>query len=280
VDVQAVVYERTGGPEVLTVREVPDPEPGEGTVLVDVEAAGVNFRDVYEREGRPPYTASPPAVIGVEGAGTVAGTGERVAWLDVRGSYAGRVAAPRDKVVPVPDGVGTEVAAAAMLQGCTAQYLVSESYPVAEGDWVVVHAAAGGVGLLLTQLVRARGGHVLATTSTEEKAELARAAGADEVVVGYDGFPERVRELSGGAGAAVVYDGVGGHGSLYVQRPTLATYTRTPELLRGLAGAVLDHIAAGRLDVRIGGRRPLAQAREAHEDLEARRTTGKLLLLP
>jgi NADPH:quinone reductase len=316
VNVQAVVYERTGGPEVLTVREVPDPEPGEGTVLVDVEAAGVNFRDVYEREGRPPYTASPPAVIGVEGAGTVAGTGERVAWLDVRGSYAGRVAAPRDKVVPVPDGVGTEVAAAAMLQGCTAQYLVSESYPVAEGDWVVVHAAAGGVGLLLTQLVRARGGHVLATTSTEEKAELARAAGADEVVVGYDGFPERVRELSGGAGAAVVYDGVGrttfaagltalrptgrmilygaasgppeplelhslaGHGSLYVQRPTLATYTRTPELLRGLAGAVLDHIAAGRLDVRIGGRRPLAQAREAHEDLEARRTTGKLLLLP
>ncbi|WP_369133871.1 quinone oxidoreductase [Modestobacter sp. I12A-02662] len=313
---QAVVYERTGGPEVLTVREVPDPEPGEGALLVDVEAAGVNFRDVYEREGRRPYTATPPAVIGVEGAGTVAGTGERVAWLDVRGSYATRVAAPRDKVVPVPDGVDTDVAAAAMLQGCTAQYLVSESYPVAEGDWVVVHAGAGGVGLLLTQLVRARGGHVLATTSTGEKAELARAAGADEVVVGYEGFPERVRELSGGVGAAVVYDGVGrttfaagltalrptgrmilygaasgqpeplelhslaGHGSLYVQRPTLATYTRTPELLRTLAGAVLDHVAAGRLDVRIGGRRPLAQAREAHEDLEARRTTGKLLLLP
>jgi NADPH:quinone reductase len=316
VNVQAVVYERTGGPEVLTVREAPDPEPGEGAVLIDVEAAGVNFRDVYEREGRPPYTASPPAVIGVEGAGTVVGTGERVAWLDVRGSYATRIAAPRDKVVPVPDGVDTDVAAAAMLQGCTAQYLVSESYPVAEGDWVVVHAAAGGVGLLLTQLVRARGGHVLATTSTEEKAELARAAGADEVVVGYDGFPERVRELSGGAGAAVVYDGVGrttfaagltalrptgrmilygaasgqpeplelhslaGHGSLYVQRPTLATYTRTPELMRGLAGAVLDLVAAGRLDVRIGGRRPLAQARQAHEDLEARRSTGKLLLLP
>jgi NADPH2:quinone reductase len=179
-----------------------------------------------------------------------------------------------------------------------------------------VHSAAGGVGQLLTQLVRARGGHVLATTSTEEKAELARAAGADEVVVGYAGFAERVRELSGGEGAAVVYDGVGrttfdagltalrpsgrmivygaasgqpepldvhrlaGHGSLFVQRPTLATYTRTPQMLRERGGAVLELVAAGRLDVRIGARLPLAEARRAHEDLEARRTTGKLLLLP
>jgi len=156
--VQAVVYERTGGPEVLTIREVPDPEPGEGQVLVDVAAAGVNFRDVYEREGRRPYTAPPPAVIGVEGAGTVVGTGERVAWHDVRGSYAARVAAPRDKLVPVPDGVELEIAAAAMLQGLTAQYLVTDSCPVAEGDWAVVHSAAGGVGQLLTQVVRARGG--------------------------------------------------------------------------------------------------------------------------
>jgi NADPH2:quinone reductase len=315
-DVQAVVYERTGGPEVLAVREVSDPEPQEGAVTVDVAAAGVNFRDVYEREGRPPYTAAPPAVIGVEGAGTVVGTGERVAWLDVRGSYAGRVAAPRDKLVPVPDGVELDVAAAVMLQGCTAQYLVTDSYPVAEGDWAVVHSAAGGVGLLLTQLVRARGGHVLATTSTEEKAELARAAGADEVVVGYEGFAKRVRDLSGGEGAAVVYDGVGrttfdagltalrpggrmivygaasgqpeplevhrlaAHGSLFVQRPTLATYIRTPEMLQRRAGAVLEMVAAGRLDVRIGARLPLAEARRAHEDLEARRTTGKLLLLP
>jgi NADPH2:quinone reductase len=315
-DVQAVVYERTGGPEVLTIREVSEPEPQEGTVTVDVAAAGVNFRDVYEREGRPPYTAAPPAVIGVEGAGTVVGTGERVAWLDVRGSYAGRVAAPRDKLVPVPDGVELDVAAAVMLQGCTAQYLVTDSYPVAEGDWAVVHSAAGGVGLLLTQLVRARGGHVLATTSTEEKAQLARAAGADEVVVGYAGFAERVRDLSGGEGAAVVYDGVGrttfdagltalrpggrmivygaasgqpeplevhrlaAHGSLFVQRPTLATYIRTPEMLQQRAGAVLEMVAAGRLDVRIGARLPLAEARRAHEDLEARRTTGKLLLLP
>jgi NADPH2:quinone reductase len=314
--VQAVVYEGTGGPEVLTLREVPDPEPSGGAVLVEVAAAGVNFRDVYEREGRPPYTASPPAVIGVEGAGTVVDTGDRVAWLDVRGSYAQRVAAPAEKLVPVPDGVELDVAAAVMLQGCTAQYLVTDSYPVGEGDWAVVHSAAGGVGLLLTQLVRAQGGHVLGTTSTEEKAELARAAGADEVVVGYDGFADRVRELSGGGGAAVVYDGVGrttfdagltalrpggrmilygaasgqpeplelhrlaGAGSLFVQRPTLATYTRTPELLRQLAGAVLGMVAAGRLDVRIGARLPLAEARRAHEDLEARRTTGKLLLLP
>ncbi|MDP9497481.1 MAG: quinone oxidoreductase [Actinomycetota bacterium] len=313
---QAVVYERAGGPEVLAVREQPDPVPGDGEVLVDVEAVGVNFRDVYEREGRPPYSASPPAVVGVEGAGTVVGTGERVAWLDVRGSYAARVAAPRDKLVPVPDGVEAEVAAAVLLQGCTAQYLAADSYPVQDGDRVVVHSAAGGVGLLLTQLVRARGGSVLATTSTEDKAELARAAGADDVVVGYDGFAERVRELSGGEGAAAVYDGVGrttflaglaalrptgrmvlygaasgqpepldllqlaAHGSLYVQRPTLATYTRTSGMLRERAGAVLDLVAAGRLDVRIGARYPLAEARRAHEDLEARRSTGKLLLLP
>ena len=313
---QAVVVERRGGPEVLTVSEVPEPEPGDGAVLVDVAAVGVNFRDVYEREGRPPYGGDLPRVIGAEGAGTVVGTAERVAWLGVGGSYATRVAARREKLVPVPDGVGLDVAAAVLLQGCTAQYLAADSYPVAEGDWVVVHSAAGGVGLLLTQLVRDRGGHVLATTSTAEKAELARAAGADDVVVGYDGFAERVRELSGGEGAAAVYDGVGrttfaagltalrptgrmivygaasgqpdplevqslaAHGSLYVQRPTLGTYTRTPQLLRERAGAVLDLVAAGRLDVRIGGRYPLAEARRAHEDLEGRRTTGKLLLLP
>lgn len=313
---QAVVIERTGGPEVLTVGTAPEPVPGEGGVLVDVAAVGVNFRDVYEREGRPPYTQPLPAVVGIEGAGTVVGTGERVAWLGVSGSYASRVAAHRELLVPVPDGVDTEVAAAAMLQGCTAHYLATDSYPVAAGDWTVVHSAAGGVGLLLTQLVKARGGHVLATTSTDDKADLARGAGADEVVVGYEGFAERVRELSGGEGAAVVYDGVGratftagltalrptgrmvlygaasgqpepfvlqelaGHGSLYVQRPTLATYTRTPQMLRERAGAVLGMVADGRLDVRIGGRYPLAEVRQAHEDLEARRTTGKLLLLP
>src|SRR3712207_5873200 len=193
--------ERTGGPEVLTARGLPPPDPGADQALVDVEAVGVNLRDVYEREGRPPYGGDVPRVVGAEGAGTVVGTGERVAWLDVAGSYAARVAAPRDRLVPVPDDVPLDVAAAVMLQGCTAQYLAADSYPVTEGDWVVVHSAAGGVGLLLTQLARERGGHVLATVSTEAKAELARAAGADEVVVGYDGFAERVRELSGGDGA-------------------------------------------------------------------------------
>ena len=312
---RAVVFERNGGPDVLAPGEVPDPQPGDGEVLVRVEAAGVNYMDVYEREGKPGYGSTPPAVPGAEGAGTIADTGERVAWMNVPGSYAELLAAPRDRLVPVPEGLPSDVAAATLLQGITAHYLANDSYPVQPGDWAVVHAAAGGVGLLLTQLVKQRGGHVLATTSTPDKAELARAAGADEVV-GYDGFAARAREVSGGAGAAVVYDGIGratfaegldalrptgsmivygaasgapepleiatlaAKGSLYVQRPTIKTYVRTPELLRTRAGQVLDLVVSGRLDVRIGATYPLAEARRAHEDLEARRTTGKLLLLP
>jgi len=311
---RAVVFERNGGPEVLEPKDVPEPSVADGEVLVDVEAVGVNYRDVYERNGGG-YGSPPPAIIGVEGAGTIAGTGERVAWSNVPSSYAQRVVAPRDRLVPVPDGVSTEIAAAAILQGMTAVYLVDDSYPVQTGDWVLVHAAAGGVGLLLTQLVKLRGGHVIATTSTEEKAALARGAGADEVI-GYEGFAERAREITGGEGVAAVYDGVGkatfldglkairptgrmilfgsasgqpeplntaslaAAGSLYVQRPTLGTYTRTPELLRNLAAKLFEPIAAGQLDVRIGDRYPLEQAQQAHEDLEARRTTGKLLLIP
>jgi NADPH2:quinone reductase len=253
--------------------------------------------------------------MGVEGAGTVADTGQRVAWIGVQGSYAERVAADRDRLVPVPDGVSSEVAAAALLQGMTAHYLASDSYPVQDGDWVVVHAAAGGAGSLLTQIVKLRGGRVIATTSTDEKAALAREAGADEVI-GYEGFAERAREIAGGEGVAAVYDGVGkttfldgfkairptgrmilygsasgqpdpvdvmrlaAAGSLYVQRPTLMTYTRTPELLHQRAEALLELIAQGKLHVRIGGRYPLAEARRAHEDLQARKTTGKLLLIP
>lgn len=310
----AIVFDRNGGPEVLEARQVPDPEPGEGEVLVDVEAVGINFRDVYEREGRG-YGSTPPAVVGVEGAGRIADTGERVAWSHVAHSYAERVAARRDALVPVPDGVSSELAAAVLLQGMTAHYLAFDSYPVQEGDWVLVHAAAGGVGLLLTQLAKLRGGRVIATTSTEAKAELARAAGAAEVL-GYNGFADRVREITDGEGVAAVYDGVGHTtfeegltalrptgrmilygaasgqpeplelarlapaGSLYVQRPTLATYTRTPELLLSRGGAVLDLVAAGRLEVRIGGRYPLSEARRATEDLEARRSTGKLILVP
>jgi NADPH:quinone reductase len=310
----AVVFERNGGPDVLTYAEVPDPEPGPGDALVDVEAAGVNYMDVYEREGKG-YGSPPPATPGAEGAGTIAGTGERVAWMNVPGSYAQRLSAPRERLVPVPDTLASDVAAAAMLQGITADYLVSDSYPVHPGDWAVVHAAAGGMGLLLTQLIKLRGGRVIGTTSSEEKAALAREAGADEVL-GYEDFDGRVREITGGEGAAVVYDGVGrttfdaglkalrptgsmilygaasgqpepltlqtlaAHGSLYVQRPTVKTYTRTPEMLQERARRVLDLVSTGRLEIRIGARYPLDQARQAHEDLEARRTTGKLLLTP
>jgi NADPH:quinone reductase len=310
----AVVFERNGGPEVLEYREFPDPTPSDGQALVRVEAAGVNYRDVYEREGQG-YGSKPPAVIGVEGAGTLADSGERVAWVAVPGSYAELVAADRGQLVPVPDGVSSETAAAALLQGMTAHYLAFDSYPIEQDDWVIVHAAAGGVGLLLTQIAKLRGGRVIATTSTEEKASLAHQAGADEVI-GYEGFAERVREITGGEGVAAVYDGVGkatflaglgtlrpfgrmilygaasgppeplnlaalrDGGSLYVQRPVLGHYTRTPELLRERAAPVFELIAAGRLDVRIGHRYPLSEARRAHEDLEARRTTGKLLLVP
>jgi NADPH2:quinone reductase len=310
----AVVFEHNGGPEVLEYKEVPDPTPGHGQVLVEVDAVGVNYRDVYERVGGG-YGQPPPAVLGVEGAGRVADSGQRVAWVGVPGSYAERVAADRDRLVAVPEAVSSELAAAALLQGMTAHYLAFDSYPVKEGDSVLVHAAAGGVGLLLTQLARLRGARVIATTSTEEKAALAREAGADEVI-GYEGFAERVRGLTDGEGVAAVYDGVGkttflegfkalrplgrminygsasgrpepldvatlaSSGSLYIQRPILGTYTRTPELLRERAGQVLELMASGKLEVRIGRRYPLSQARRAHEDLEARKTTGKLVLLP
>ena len=311
---RAIYFERNGGPEVLEVRDLPTPAPGDDEVLVNVDAVGINYRDVYERIGGG-YGSAPPAIIGVEGAGMIAGTGERVAWAHVDGSYAEQIVAPRDKLVSIPDDVSAEVAAAAILQGMTAHYLATDSYPVAEGDWVLVHAAAGGVGLLLTQLAKLRGGRVIATTSTDAKAKLAQDAGADEVI-GYEDFAERVNEITGGEGVSAVYDGVGKTtfldglkalaptgrmilygaasgqpdplalsalapaGSLYVQRPTLQTYTRTPELLRGRAAELFELIESGALDVRIGARYPLDQARQAHEDLEARKTTGKLLLIP
>jgi NADPH2:quinone reductase len=311
---RAIHFDRNGGPDVLEAREAAEPAAGEGETLVHVEAVGVNYRDVYEREGNG-YGTPPPAIIGVEGAGTIAGTGERVAWISVPASYAERVVAPRARLVAIPDAVSTEAAAAAILQGLTAHYLANDSYPIAEGDWVLVHAAAGGVGLLLTQIAKLRGGRVIATTSTGEKAELARAAGAD-VVIGYEGFAERVHEITSAAGVAAVYDGIGAttfreglraieptgrmilygaasgqpdplelqllasSGSLYVQRPTLQTYARTPELFAARAEQLFALMATGDLDVRIGARYPLEHARQAHEDLEARRTTGKLLLIP
>jgi NADPH2:quinone reductase len=310
---RAVRITTHGGPDVLEVVDVPPPEPGPGQLLVDVAAVGVNYRDVYEREGA--YGGDLPAIIGAEGAGSVVGSGDRVAWVSAPGSYAEHVVIDADRAVPVPDGISDELATAALLQGITAHYLSTSTHAVEPGENVVVHAAAGGVGLLLTQMVAMRGGRVIATTSTEEKAELARGAGAAEVI-GYDGLAEQVRELTDGVGADVVYDGVGeatfdeslaalrprgdmvlfgaasgrvspfdpmrleGGGSLYLTRPSIRHYTATREELLERAADVFAWIAEGKLDVRIAGRYPLADARRAHEDLEARRTTGKLLLLP
>ena len=321
---RAIVVSRHGGPEVLEPGDRPDPTPGPGQLLVDVAAAGVNFMDVYWREGRPPYAGSLPWVPGAEGAGRVRAAGEGVegfepgalvAWSGAPGSYAEQVLVPAAAAVPVPDRVGADEAAAVMLQGMTAHYLCTDTYPVAPGDVVVVHAAAGGVGLLLTQLVKLRGGVVVATTSSADKAALAREAGADHVT-GYGDFADVVRSVSGGRGAAAVYDGVGATtfeaglgclrtrgmmvlygaasgpvppfdlsrlatgGSLYVTRPTLVSYISTREELLRRSGELFDLMAAGRLSVRIGATYPLDAARRAHEDLQGRTTTGKLLLIP
>jgi NADPH2:quinone reductase len=319
---RAWVVTAIGGSEVLELQDVPEPPARPGTVLVAVEAAGVNFRDVYERNGT--YPTSPPFVAGTEGAGRVLEVGEgvtgfasgdRVVWNAGQGSYAERVAVPAAAAVPVPDGVSSEVAAAVFLQGLTAHYLATSTYPVGAGDVAVVHAAAGGVGLLLTQVVKLLGGRVIATTSGGEKADLARAAGADDVIA-YEGFAEQVRTLTDNAGASVVFDGVGqatfdeslaalrprgtmvlygaasgpvppvdpirlqNRGSLYLTRPSLQHYVADRVELEMRAEAVFGWITAGRLSVRIGGRYPLADARQAQDDLVARRTTGKLLLLP
>lgn len=306
---KAIWFERLGGPDVLEVRDVPEPVPGDDEVLVRVEAVGVNYRDVYERT-RENYGVDPPAVIGAEAGGTTA-DGERLVWSAVPHSYAEQVAVPRAKAVSVPEGVATELAVAVLLQGMTAHYLAHDSYLIRAGDRVVVHAAAGGVGQLLTQIAKLRGGYVIATASTEEKRALARDLGADETL-SYEEFVEHAKELN----AAAVYDGIGkttfdagfdalaptgrmilygsasgkpdpvdphtleSKGSLYLQRPTLGTYTRTPELLEARAADVFALVASGELKVAIGARYPLADARRAHEDLEARKTTGKLLLIP
>ncbi len=321
---RAVVVNEHGGAEVLRAADWPAPEPGPGDLLVDVAAAGVNYMDIYQRENRPPYDGPVPYVPGVEGAGTVAaagagvtefGPGDRVAWALGPGSYAERVVIPAGRAVSVPADVGLDVAAAAMLQGMTAHYLCHSTYPVAAGQVAVVHAAAGGVGLLLTQMIKMRGGIVVATTSATPKAVLAQQAGADRVA-GYEGFGAVARELTGGAGAAVVYDGVGqatfdaslaalaprGYmvlygaasgpvppvdpqrlntgGSLFLTRPTLAHYLAGRGELLHRAGEIFGWIGSGRLSVRIGGRYPLEQAPSAHRDLAGRGTTGKLLLVP
>jgi NADPH:quinone reductase len=320
---QAIRIVKHGGPDVLEVVDVPAPEPATGQLLVDVAAVGVNYRDVYEREGV--YGGGLPTIIGAEAAGSVAALGEgvsefaagdRVAWISGPGSYAAQVAVDAERVVPVPAGVSDELAAAALLQGITAQYLSTSTHAVQPRENVIVHAAAGGVGLLLTQMVAMRGGRVIATTSTEEKAQLAREAGAAEVIP-YEQFAARaMKELTGGLGVDVVYDGVGAAtfdeslaslrprgvmvlygsasgrvpavdpmrlengGSLYLTRPSIRHYTATRQELLERAREIFDLITEDKLRVRIGGHYPLEEARRAHEALEGRRTTGKLVLIP
>ncbi|GEL16650.1 quinone oxidoreductase family protein [Pseudonocardia asaccharolytica] len=322
---RAIRVNKPGGPEVLTVTEVPEPEPGPGEVLVDVAAAGVNYIDTYQRQGI--YPMELPFVPGLEGSGRVRAVGEgvphftagdRIAWAEGLGSYAQAAAVPADKAVPVPDGVSDEQAGAALLQGMTAHFLVNDTYPVADGDPILVHAAAGGVGLLLTQLAAARGARVIGTVSTPEKEEFARAAGAAEVIryTEVDDLAAAVRDITGGRGVAAAFDGVGkttfdaslaslrrrgvlvlfgassgpvppvdpqrlnAAGSVYLTRPKLFDYIADREELTAKAAAVYAAVVDGSLDVRIGHRYPLAEARTAHEDLQGRKTTGKLLLIP
>ncbi|KRE56986.1 quinone oxidoreductase [Phycicoccus sp. Soil748] len=322
---RALVVPRHGDSSVLEVRDVAVPMPGEGEVQVEVAAVGVNFIDVYQRQGVYPLTT--PFVSCSEGAGTVTAVGpgvdgvqvgDRVAWGQELGAGATVVNRPADVLVPVPDGVDLDVAAAAMLQGMTAHYLVTSTYPVGEGTVALVHAAAGGVGQLLVQMVKAKGGRVIATAGSAAKLEIARGLGADALInyAEVDDLAAEVRKANGDKGVDVVYDGVGkatfdaslaslrprgmmvlfggasgqvppldlqrlnSGGSLFVTRPTLGHYTATREELLERGTAVLGDIAAGRLRIDIGGRYPLEQAATAYDDLEGRRTTGKLLLLP
>lgn len=321
---KAVRIHETGGPEVLRYEEVPLPEPGEGQARVRIEAAGVNFIEVYQRAGL--YPRERPAAMGLEGAGTVEAVGpgvtelrvgERVAWAMGQGADAEAAVVDAAVLVPIPDGVETKTAAAVMLQGMTAHYLSHSTYPLKEGETALVHAAAGGVGQLLTQIAKKRGARVIGTVSTEEKERLAREAGADEIIR-YDrvDVAAEARRLTGGEGVHVVYDSVGRatfagsldalrprgmlalfgqssgpvppfdpqvlnqKGSLFLTRPTLFAYAATREELLWRAGDLFRWIAAGELKVRIDKTFPLAEAAEAHRYLEARQTKGKVLLIP
>lgn len=322
---RAVIVEQPGGPEALTVVERETPRPGPGEVRVELAAGGVNFIDIYQRSGL--YQLPLPFVGGNEGAGTVAevgqdvtdvAPGDRVAWAMTPGTgYAEQALVPASRLVPVPDEVDLEVAAATMLQGMTAHYLVNSTFEAREGQTAVVTAAAGGVGLLLCQLLRDKGVRVIGTVGNEEKAELARAHGAAETVLYRDvDLASEVERLTDGQGVHVVYDGVGrdtfdaglavlrprgmmvlfgaasgpvppvdpqllnSAGSLYLTRPSLAHYAAEREELLWRGREVLGAVAEGRLQIQIGGRYPLAEARQAHEDLEGGRTTGKLILVP
>ncbi|OGL00527.1 MAG: NADPH:quinone reductase [Candidatus Rokubacteria bacterium RIFCSPHIGHO2_02_FULL_69_13] len=321
---KAIRIKTLGGPEVLTLEDIPDPKPGPGEAVVKLEAAGLNFIDVYYRTGL--YKAQLPITLGVEGGGVVTEVGpnvaevkvgDRVAYSGVLGSYAQFAAVPAARLVKLPEGLDGKMGAAAMLQGMTAHYLSHATYPLKPGDWCLVHAAAGGVGLLLCQMAKMRGARVIGTVSTEAKAKLARAAGADEVILyTTQDFEAEVKRITGGAGVPVVYDSVGKttfdkslnclaprgvmvlygqssgpvpsldpailnqKGSLFLTRPSLVHHTATRQELLQRSGDVLGWIKAGKLKLRIDLTLPLAQAADAHRQLEGRQTTGKVLLIP
>ena len=321
---KAIQVSQTGGPEVFTLVDLPVPEPKPDEAVVEIKAAGVNFIDVYFREGR--YPAPLPFINGQEAAGIVVSVGadvtnvkagNRVAYTGVLGSYAEYAAVPADRLVLIPDQIDFQKVAAAMLQGMTAHYLSHSSYPIKRGDTALIHAAAGGVGLLLVQMCKLLGARVIGTAGSEEKAALARAAGADEVIIyTTQDFEAETKRLTDGKGVHVVYDGVGKttfqkdlnvsrprgylvlfggasgavppfdlleltkHGSLFVTRPSLQHYVATREELEQRSGDVFQMIVRGDLKLRIHQTYSLAEAGQAHRDLEGRRTTGKLLLIP
>jgi NADPH2:quinone reductase len=321
---KAIRIHAPGGPEALQYDDVAEPTAGAGQAVVKLAAAGVNYIDVYFRTGA--YKAPLPLIIGLEGAGTVSAVGQgvtdvkagdTVAWTGVPGSYAQMTAVPADRLVKLPAGVAPKDGAAAMLQGMTAHYLVKSSYPLKKGDTCLVHAAAGGVGLLLCQMGKMLGATVIGTVSTEEKAALAKAAGADHVILySRQDFEPEVRRITGGRGVDVVYDGVGAttfdkslhclrprgfmilfgaasgpvppldlqiinqRGSLFVQRPSLNHHIAAREELMQRASEVLGWIRDGRIKLRVEHQFQLAQAADAHRALEGRKTTGKILLIP
>ena len=321
---KAIQVQKSGGPEVLTLVDLPAPKPKPNEAVVKVSAAGVNYIDVHIREGL--YPSSLPFVIGQEASGIVSEIGadvksfkpgDRVAYTGIRGSYAEYAAVPADRLVLLPPGISEQQAAAAMLQGMTAHYLVYDTYPLKKGETGLIHAAAGGVGLLLVQMAKNIGARVIATASTEEKAKLARAAGADEVILyAQQDLELETKRLTDGKGVHVIYDGVGkttfdkdlnvlrprGYlvlfgaasgpvplfdvgklaqkGSLFITRPTLVHYMAAHEELQKRATDVLTMIATGKVKLRIEHIYPLREAQQAHRDLEGRKTTGKLLLIP
>lgn len=319
---RAIVMNGTGGREVLDYVERSDPVAGPGEALVEIAFAGVNFMDIGVRQGMAWTEVPNPKILGVEGAGRVlkvgAGVegiepGQRVAWVYAPGSYAERIAIPATSLVPVPDEIDDRVAASVMMQGLTASHFATDFYSVKSGDVALVHAVAGGVGLLLTQIIKLRGGHVIGRVSSEEKVAAAKEAGADHVIVDAEGhFAEETMRLTKGKGAHVVYDGsgpttfkgsldilrrsgtfcwygpvLGGPGpldimslpkSIKIGYAVFSDHIHTPELLRTRTAQLFDWIAEGKLNVRISDEYLLAEAAQAHSDMESRKTTGKLLL--